>query len=87
MDNIDSVKLNYKTNTHNECPDYVFLLTAPTNVLIDRLQLLRDEYQVETNLVTDHASYHFRNERSAALKDRRMQDEFDKHLPLTQGIS
>jgi len=86
MDNIESVKLNYKTNTSNECPDYVFLLTAPTSVLINRLRLLREDYQVETNLVTDHASYHFRNERSAALKDRRMQDEHDKHLPLTQSI-
>jgi len=86
MDNIERVEVQYRTSSSRVAPNHVFLLTAPTEVLIDRLQLLQEQYHVETGLVTDHASFHFRNQNSAILKDKRMRIEYDQHLPQSQSI-
>lgn len=50
----------------------ILLANSPGPILIDRLRWLRDRFNVETSLVTEHSAFHFRNPRVAALHDQQL---------------
>ncbi len=66
----------------------VVLVSLTGNMLHQRLMALRNVFNVETPLITDHASYHFRDER-AANKKNKMQAEkvsIDTHQRYTSMV-
>jgi hypothetical protein len=52
----------------------VLLLSAYGRQLIDRLAFLRDRYNIETNLITEHRAVHFRNPAAGVRADARMKE-------------
>ncbi len=66
----------------------VFLLNLHGKIVLDRLRLLRDDYNIESSLVTDHCSYHFRSTADAASWDNRQREWLATHtgpLPALEG--
>jgi hypothetical protein len=57
----------------------VLLLNASGQQLIDRLTFLREGYNIETNLVTEHRAVHFRNPAAAVRSDAQMQEHIRVH--------
>ena len=57
--------------------DRVLLITAMGDLLLERLGRLRQTYNVELGLVTDHGALHFRNDKAAAIRDRQMREQHE----------
>jgi hypothetical protein len=60
----------------------VLLVSGSTHTLLDRLRYLRDRFNVETPLVTEHSAFHMR----AALMGSRRDAEQDKYIAEHPGV-
>jgi hypothetical protein len=60
----------------------VVLVSASTSIVLDRLRLLRDRFNVEIPLVTEHSGLHFRSAVMAARRD----GEQDAYLASHSGL-
>jgi hypothetical protein len=62
--------------------EWVFLHSTLGEVLLNRLQLLRDKYNVGTTLVTEHQGRHFRGKGRAERSDAQLAERFELRGPI-----
>ena len=60
----------------------VLLISGSTHIFLDRLRYLRDKFNVETPLVTEHSGFHMRSPLMAARRD----GEQDKYIADHPGV-
>jgi len=65
----------------------VVLVSASTNVLLDRLRLLRTKFNVEIPLVTEHSGLHFRSAAMAARRDAEQDGYLASHHDAVAALN
>ena len=77
LNEIDSITIECASPQQSAAVERVLILTGHTDLIVERLRWLREKYNFEMNLITEHSRFHF----SAIAKN----DLFD--LQLKQHIS
>jgi hypothetical protein len=65
----------------------ILLVSGSGAVMLDRLKLLRDRFNVETPLVTEHSGFHFRSATMAERRDRGQRDYVLGHEGTVAALS
>jgi len=76
LDNIANVRVEFAARYDKDRVARVLLVSAPRWILLDRLGVLRDRFNVEMPLVTEHGGQHFRSAGMIARRD----SEQDKYI-------
>ena len=66
---------------------HVLLVSGSAHVILDRLRLLRDKFNVETPLVTEHAGYHFRSAVMSSRRDASQNEYLATHKDVTAALN
>lgn len=79
FDHIERLTVVLDRECDQACIKRVLLINSPGELLLDRVAMLRDQFNVETPLVTEHSGLHFRSAAMGARRDRELQDYLGSH--------
>ena len=82
LEHVHSVTIQFDPPEHAANVQRVLLIGTLSALLIDRLAYLRDRYNIETSLITDHVRAHFRNPASEPIVER----ELREHMKRSDGM-
>lgn len=74
LDTIESVIIEFHDPEHAVNVERVMLTSCYGEILLDRLRFLRDRYNVEIGLITQHAGVHFRNPATERKQDMMLKE-------------
>ena len=87
LDNIARVDLECAAEEDALDIQYVLLISGSTQIVLDRLRLLRNRFNVETPLVTEHAGYHFRSAVMSTRRDASQDEYLATHKDVISALS
>jgi len=87
IDLIEKIEIAFQQAEDASNVERVLLLTTFGDLLLDRVRFLRELYNVEFNLITEHAAYHFRNEPAAVGKDKQQKEHVEAYIGPTESLN
>lgn len=87
LDNIASVRIAFTATDAAPQIERVLLVSGSNAVLLDRLKVLRDRFNVETPLVTEHSGLHFRSAIMSARRDAEQDGYIAAHPGLVAALN
>ncbi|MGI9170354.1 MAG: sulfotransferase family protein [Caulobacteraceae bacterium] len=83
---IVDLRLDFLDPAHADNVERVLLINTPGELILRRLEYLRDIYNVEMPLITDHAAYHFRNATASVRRDKEQAAHVEAHRGTVEAL-
>ena len=87
FDHIERLAVVLDRECEQACIKHVLLISSPGELLLDRVRMLRDQFNVETPLVTEHSGVHFRSPAMAARRDKALSEYLASQSGLLAAYS
>src|SRR5262249_15442009 len=78
LENLHSATIRFDPPAHAANVQRVLLIGTLRALLIDRLGYLRDRYNIEIGLITEHVRAHFRNPAMEAIDARHLREQMKR---------